>query len=788
MAQMHFPSSRRLPQPLTALIGREREITTLVALVRREEMRLLTLTGPGGVGKTRLALEVAARVAERFPDGVWFVGLGAITDPDLVASAVAEALDVREASDRLILDRLRTFLGEKRLLLLLDNFEHVLEAAPLVAELLGGCAGLTVLATSRARLRVSGEREHAVPPLSVTAPGEPVAVGAAAASEAVRLFVERGQAVREDFIVSPDNLSTIAQICSRLDGLPLAIELAAARVKILPPAALLARLERRLPLLTGGGRDMHARQQTMRDALAWSYDLLTLEEQALFRRLAIFAGGFTLEAAEAVAGERGAALTSVLDGVGSLVDKSLLRQETVPGSESRYAMLETVREFALEQLEASGEHDGVARLHAAYYLALAEEAMLEPLSDKPVADPDCLTADHDNLRVAFDYLCQPDSAEECLRLAAACGLYWYTRGHIREGRTRLNRALSIGGKSSTAAKGNVLLWASQLAITTGDLEAAAAHSQEALRVWDVVRDPRGRTRALHAVAMVEEHQFHWDAAADLFEQVLAAWRELGEPYQIGRTLALRAGVAYGQGDIEQAVTLEEDARDIFRELDDRRWIGLTTWYLGMFAVAQRQFSDAARHYRDSLGVLLEAGDFAWLYKPLAGLAEVAAEVGHPEVAVRLVGAVDELLDSTGARLMPFDRPIYERAENAARTALGNDGFNAASRASREFKPEDWLAAADAVVTATEEEARSPRRRGAGEHARLTAREMEILRLVADGMTDLQIAEALFVSRRTINAHVASILGQLGVHSRQDAVAQARQRGLLPNEPDATRYT
>jgi len=447
-----------LPAQAALLVGREKEIEAVRGRLLRPDVRLLTLTGPGGTGKTRLALQVAAEVLDDFEHGVFFVALAPISDPGLVVPTMAQTLGLKETAGQPLIETLKDYLRDRALMLVLDNFEQVLAAASRVAELLAAGPQLKVLVTSRAVLRVYGEHEFPVPPLTLPDPQRLPPPERLTQYEAVRLFIERALAVKPDFAVTNDNAPAVAEICRRLDGLPLALELAAARIRLLPPQAMLARLERRLPLLTGGARDLPARQQTLRNAIAWGYDLLGPGEQTLFRRLAVFVGGCTLEAAEAVGG----GAVEVLDGIESLVGKSLLRQEEGVGGEPWFAMLETIREFALERLEESGEAEAIRRQHAAHYLELAEQAESALKGSQQMAWLEQLEREHDNLRAALRRSVERGEAEYGLRLGGALGRFWWMHGYLIEGRAWLTALLALpGASSSTAARALALFSAAR---------------------------------------------------------------------------------------------------------------------------------------------------------------------------------------------------------------------------------------------------------------------------------------------------------------------------------------
>ncbi len=706
------PRGANIPAQRTGFVGREKEVGAAKELLMRADVRLVTVTGPGGIGKTRLAVEVANGLVERFPGGIYFVPLSSLNDPGLIASVIVQTLGIRETGEQTPLEILKRNLQESLrapTLLVLDNFEHLVQAAPTVAELLAMGPQLKILVTSRSALHLYGEHEFPVPPLALPDARSMPSLEVLAKIPAIALFVQRAVAAKPDFELNRENAVAVSEVCARLDGLPLAIELAAARVKVLSPSAMRTRLESRLHLLTGGARDLPQRQQTLRATIDWSYDLLSPAEQKLFRRLSVFVGGCSLEGVEAVCDTKGDLDLDLLDGTSSMVDKSLLQQVEQPNGESRFVMLETIREYAREKLEASQEEAQTKRAHAAYCLVLAEEETTEQSGADWL---ERFTLEHDNFRAALEWLTKTGDAEWGLRLGAALFRYWETREHLAEGRDRLGKLLKLeGALTPTKVRARALFAAGVLASEQGNYATADALVGESLDIARQLGDKQGVAVSLNALAVLARDRGDARAAHSLFEESLAVWRELGDEQAVARSLSNlanivalegdsararalyaeclaifrglgdRTGVAWSlnhqgdvardQGDSAGARTSYEQGLAIFRELGDRWGIAGTLADLGNLAREQRDSSTAHSLYRESLKLFQELEHKRGIARLLECFASSAAAQLQAERSLKLAGAAAALRQNIGAPLTAAEQAKLEAILDPARQVLTN---------------------------------------------------------------------------------------------------------------------
>jgi predicted ATPase/DNA-binding CsgD family transcriptional regulator len=808
--------SNIIPVPLTSLLGREHETATLSQLLRSPEVRLVTITGPGGVGKTSLALQVAHDLQDAFIDGVFFISLAAINDPTLIIPTIAHSLGVIESPNRLLLDSLKEFLRERQALLVLDNFEQIMSAAPLLSEVLLACAELRMLATSREALRLRGEQEFPLLPLALP---DQSSVETLMQYPGIALFVQRVQAIQPDFQLTPENASAVIEICARLDGLPLSIELAAARIKLLPPQAMLARLqESPLGLLTSGAHDLPARQQTLRSAIQWSYDLLNADEQRTFRSLSVFVGGYTLQAALSAIEP-----TTSLDTLDSLLNKSLLRQ-TETDSEPRLTLLETIREFGLEQLTHTDELESTRRAHANYYLSFVEEAESHLTGADQKAWIKRLEREQDNLRAALHWAIEHQKGELAQRMAGALQMFWLNRGYWSEGRRWLEGSLAMdsGAALAPAVRAKALYGAGALSRFQGDFARARMLLEQSLTLYRPLAEKTGVLMALVELTRITAFQEDQTAkvsflseAASLLETlpdtVMKAYgytelatvmldvnspiqlppeasRYMAESVRINRVLNNPAGLALAlarqgsgalfTGDFTLMASQLDESERLALELGDERILSRLAGIRVLRHIQEGDLTAARRRLQDTFQRGVNRGDHQlpmWL--PM--LAVVLHRQGLDVWSARIFGLADALTGTYQTRgegmATAFKRFLGIGDIHAElRAQLGDEAF------AREFAAGKHLTLDDLRTIPHPPEPDSAAQAISASGASLTAREIEVLRLLVQDLSNPQIAERLVVSRRTVDAHLRSIYDKLGVKSRDAAIRVASEQGLFSN--------
>lgn len=816
---MVSPHLNNLPSQLSSFIGREHETAEVASLLANS--RLVMLTGPGGCGKTRLALHVAGMVADRFADRVWFIPLASLAVPELLPQAVASALSLLEQPDRPLMDTLIQHLRTRQLLLVLDNCEHLIEpCAQLATNLLQACPDVRILATSREPLNIDGEFVWILPSLSV--PPSSLAETELHKYDAVRLFLERASATGTTFQMTSDNAEHVIKICRRLDGIPLAIELAAARARALSLEQIATRLDDTMSVLTEGKRSAPLRHQTMRAALDWSYALLAAQEQILFRRLSVFAGGWTLEAAEQVNSDetQGIGLidpahqnnshpsafhrrpdspkaflqpSEILDLLTHLVDKSLVvmrysdNQSATGREHTRYDLLEPTRQYARQKLTESGEATQIGAQHIAYFLRLVEEAIPDFTTPVQGETYDRLEREHDNLRAALRWALAQDEGEFALRLAAALTRFWQTRGYFHEGWQWLLQVLEAGRvhfrqhdtPAFQALYAKLQVHASRLHWQAGNYAAGLELAEAALRVFRLTGDRAWTAHSLCTLGRLIYQQGDDLEARRLVSESLALYRELGEKQGMVESLNQLAVMSLAQSDHEMARRLSGEAIALARQLGDLSLLSHTLGWRGRIALGQGELPLARDLIQEALRLQQRVGYKVGILESLITTASLADATAQPQRAVRLCGAVESLTAVWGARLKRTTSQWHKRNAVAARAQLAEVAFDGAWAEGQAMSMEQAIAEAHQVLSAVESTT-TPSSAPAGprDPNALTPRELEVLRLLVAGLSYEQIAEKLIVSRRTVNTHVTAVYGKLGVNSRSAASRYALEHKLV----------
>jgi predicted ATPase/DNA-binding CsgD family transcriptional regulator len=769
-------SPTNLPNPPAPLVGRKSEILKIKRLLNQKETRLITLTGPGGSGKTRMGLEAAGQSRHVFRDGVFFIDLASIYDPKLVIPAIAQTLNIKA-------ETLRGALRKKQMLLFLDNFEQVIPSAVDIAELLAACPSVKIMVTSREGLRLRGEHELPTLPLKLPNRQRDVTSAEAARYPAIQLFVQRARGANPDFALNDNNASAIVEICRRLDGLPLAIELAAAQSRIIPPEMILARLDQQLKMIPGP-RDLPARQKALQATFDWSYELLQINEQLLLKRLSVFSGGAILEGIQEVAGFQNKEKDDLIIELDALANKNMLRQVNQTGDELRFVMLETIRAFALQRLDASEDGQLVRRAHAEHFLTLAKNADEHRWTSEHTRWLDRLEVEKDNLREALQWAVEHSPKRLFLELAGKLWLFWSIRGPLTEGRFWLDLAAKTCEADTDEVKSNlaitVLVGASELAREQGDFEQAIQRKQKTLEISRVCGDKKWEAAMLHDLAIIYAGREECEHSLALAQEAVSLRRKQGNPIGIAHALGALFYAHMCNDDIEAARDVLEESTQIDRETQNHERLATDLTMLIHVAIRQERYDDAQQLFENFIPIARALADQEAIAMGIHAMGILAATKGNILQAALLLGAAEQMATAGGFGIELPGRDWVERLIAEAKAKVAENAWN------KEYKAGQTMAkGADTAVNVLDvlaeylnDSSGSKKTEASPPPAGLTAREMDILRLVAQGLTDLQIAQTLTISPRTVNAHVTSIYHKIGVNSRTAATRFAIERKMV----------